>query len=129
MPLVQGPESHVSARKVDETNETAFGRPGNSRGHDKSSFPQVRMACLIEVGTHLVLDAEVAGCRTGEVTLVGRLPRSCGPGELVLADREFLRCGSVVAGARQPDPARQADAPSTRTPTAPARRRPGEHGR
>lgn len=48
------------------------------------------MACLIEVGTHLVLDAELAGCRTGEVTLVGRLPRSCGPGQLVLADREFL---------------------------------------
>lgn len=71
-------------------NEAAFGRPGNSRGHDKSGFPQVRMACLIEVGTHLVLDAELAGCRTGEVTLVSRLPRSCGPGELVLADREFL---------------------------------------
>ncbi|MFK0113855.1 IS4 family transposase [Streptomyces sp. NPDC091217] len=70
-------------------NEAAFGRPVNSRGHDKSSFPQVRMACLIEVGTHLVLDAELAGCRTGEVTLVNRLPRSCGPGELVLADREF----------------------------------------
>ncbi|MFG2810004.1 hypothetical protein [Streptomyces massasporeus] len=48
------------------------------------------MACLIEVGTHLVLDAELAGCRTGEVTLVSLLPRSCGPGELVLADREFL---------------------------------------
>ncbi|MEU7206571.1 transposase [Streptomyces sp. NPDC045470] len=48
------------------------------------------MACLVETGTHLVLDAELAGCRTGEVTLVGRLPRSCGPGQLVLADREFL---------------------------------------
>ncbi|WP_369220603.1 IS4 family transposase [Streptomyces sp. R39] len=71
-------------------NEAAFGRPGNSRGHDKSSFPQVRMAWLIGVGTHLVLDAELASCRTGEVTLVGRLPRSCGPGQLVLADREFL---------------------------------------
>ncbi|WP_280854987.1 MULTISPECIES: hypothetical protein [unclassified Streptomyces] len=42
------------------------------------------------MGTHLVLDAEPAGCHTGEVTLVGRLPRSCGRGELVLADREFL---------------------------------------
>jgi Transposase DDE domain. len=71
-------------------NEAASGRPGNSRGHDKSCFPQVRMACLIEVGTHLVLDAELAGCRTGEVTLVNRLPRSCGPGRLILADREFL---------------------------------------
>ncbi|MEK8173618.1 IS4 family transposase [Streptomyces sp. M19] len=64
--------------------------PGQRPQHGESSFPQVRMACLVETGTHLVLDAEVAGCRTGEVTLVGRLPRSCGPGQLVLADREFL---------------------------------------
>ncbi|MFD4554590.1 IS4 family transposase [Streptomyces sp. NPDC058469] len=71
-------------------NEAAFGRPGNSRGSNKTCFPQVRMACLIEVGTHLVPDAEPAGCHTGEVTLVSRLPHSCGPGQLVLADREFL---------------------------------------
>jgi hypothetical protein len=48
------------------------------------------MVALVEVGSHAVLDAELAGCRTGEVTLVGCLPRSCGPGQLVLADREFL---------------------------------------
>ncbi|MGV9252355.1 hypothetical protein [Streptomyces sp. NPDC003697] len=42
------------------------------------------MAALM-VGSHAVLDAELAGCRTAEVTLVGRLPRSCGPGQLVLA--------------------------------------------
>ncbi|WP_208870251.1 IS4 family transposase [Streptomyces monomycini] len=71
-------------------NEAAFGRPGNARGPDKCSFPQVRTACLVETGTHLILDAELAGCRTGEVTLVRRLPRSCGPSQLVLADREFF---------------------------------------
>ena len=48
--------------------EAAFGRPGNSRGHEKAGFPQARMVCPIEVGTHLALDAELAGCRTGEVT-------------------------------------------------------------
>lgn len=73
-----------------EANEAAFGRPGNGRGTGRSAFVQVRMAALVEVGSHAVLDAELAGCRTGEVTLVGRLPRSCGPGQLVLADREFL---------------------------------------
>ncbi|MEV0226939.1 hypothetical protein [Streptomyces sp. NPDC050704] len=36
------------------------------------------------------LGADLAGCRTGEVTLVGRLPRSCGADQLVLGDREFL---------------------------------------
>ncbi|MDT0467033.1 IS4 family transposase [Streptomyces gibsoniae] len=73
-----------------EADETAFGRPGNGCGPGKSAFPQVRMAALVEVGSHAVLGAELAGCRTGEVTLVGRLPRSLGPGQLVLADREFL---------------------------------------
>lgn len=73
-----------------EANEAAFGRPGNGRGTGRSAFVQVRMAALVEVGSHAVLDAELAGCRTGEVTLVGRLPRSVGPGQLVLADREFL---------------------------------------
>ncbi|MCM3810897.1 IS4 family transposase [Streptomyces sp. DR7-3] len=73
-----------------ETNEMAFGRPGSGRGAGRSAFPQVRMAALVEVGSHAVLDAELAGCRTGEVTLVGRLPCSLDPGQLVLADREFL---------------------------------------
>ncbi|WSM17818.1 IS4 family transposase [Streptomyces sp. NBC_01717] len=73
-----------------EANQAAFGRPGNGRGTRRSAFVQVRMAALVEVGSHAVLDAELAGCRTGEVTLVGRLPRSCGAGQLVLADRGFL---------------------------------------
>ncbi|MEU4493823.1 IS4 family transposase [Streptomyces sp. NPDC023998] len=71
-------------------DEAAFDRPGSGRGTGGSAFPQVRMAALVELGSHAVLDAELAGCRTGEVTLVARLPRSLGPGQLVLADREFL---------------------------------------
>ncbi|MGP4003823.1 IS4 family transposase [Streptomyces sp. 8N706] len=71
-------------------NEKEFGRPGNARGSEKAAFPQVRMAALVECGTHAVLDAELEGCRVGEVTLSARLVRSTGPGMLVLADREFL---------------------------------------
>jgi hypothetical protein len=37
------------------------------------------------------VDAELDGCRVGEVTLAARVARSAGPGMLVLADREF--CG------------------------------------
>ncbi|WP_414167335.1 IS4 family transposase [Streptoverticillium reticulum] len=71
-------------------NQEAFGRPGNTRRPDRAAFPQVRMAALAECGTHAVLDAELGGCRTGELTLAARLVRSAGPGMLVLADREFL---------------------------------------
>ncbi|MET9294859.1 hypothetical protein [Streptomyces sp. NPDC003077] len=69
-------------------NDEEFGRPGNTRPVDKAVFPQVRMAALVELGTHAVPDVE--GCRTGEVTLDARLVRSCVPGRLVLADRKFL---------------------------------------
>ncbi|QIY60105.1 IS4 family transposase [Streptomyces sp. RPA4-5] len=71
-------------------NDKEFGRPGSSRGPDKAAFVQVRMAALVECGTHAVLDAELEGCRVGELTLSARLVRSAGPGMLVLADREFL---------------------------------------
>ncbi|MEU1378431.1 IS4 family transposase, partial [Streptomyces triculaminicus] len=71
-------------------NQEAFSRPGNTRGPDRAAFPQVRMAALAECGTRAVLDAELGGCRTGELTLAARLVRSTGPGMLVLADREFL---------------------------------------
>lgn len=71
-------------------NGRAFGRPGNTRGTDKSAFPQVRMAALVECGTHAVLDAELGACRVGELTLSARLIRSTGPDMLLLADREFL---------------------------------------
>ena len=71
-------------------NDQGFGRPGNTRGPDRSAFPQVRMAALVECGTHAVLDTQLAGCRVGELTLAACLVRSTGPDMLVLADREFL---------------------------------------
>jgi hypothetical protein len=71
-------------------NGEEFGRPGSARSPDGAAFPQVRMAALVECGTHAVLDAELGGYRTSEVTLTARLVRSTAPGMLVLADREFL---------------------------------------
>jgi hypothetical protein len=71
-------------------NEAAFGRPGSRQGQGGGAFPQVRMVALVECGTHAILDAELDGYRVGEITLAARLPRSVGPGMLVLADREFL---------------------------------------
>jgi hypothetical protein len=70
-------------------NDKAFGRPGTHRGEGGGAFPQVRMVAGVECGTHAVVDAELDGCRVGEVTLATRLVRSAGPGMLVLADREF----------------------------------------
>lgn len=47
----------------------------------------MRLAVLVEAGTHVVVDAEVDSYRVKERVLVERLAPSMGPGMLVLADR------------------------------------------
>src|SRR5436305_776462 len=48
-------------------NDEAFGRPGASRG--SSAYPQIRFVSLVEHGTHVLFGSQMAGCRTGEITL------------------------------------------------------------
>lgn len=51
-------------------DEAAFARPGNSRGPGKSSFPQVRMACLVGGGRHRTTVRDPAAARAPD--LIGR---------------------------------------------------------
>jgi hypothetical protein len=76
-----------------ETADTAanaafFGRPRNRPGQ-VVAYPQLRVAALIESGTHVIVDAEIGSYHTGEVELSQQLVRSLRPGMLVLADRGF----------------------------------------
>jgi hypothetical protein len=68
-------------------NDRAFGRPTTKRGN--GAFPQIRVLALIETGTHVICDAIVRPCGTGEVPTALRLLRSVGPGMLLLWDRGF----------------------------------------
>ena len=68
-------------------NERAFGRPTTGRG--AGAFPQLRVLALIETGTHVICDAVIRPCRSGEVPTALRLLRSVGPGMLLLWDRGF----------------------------------------
>jgi hypothetical protein len=69
-------------------NAEWFGRPRNRAGQTVA-YPQLRVAVLIESGTHIVVDAEVGTYHTGEVDLSVALVRSLRPGMLLLADRGF----------------------------------------
>jgi hypothetical protein len=40
-----------------EDNDREFGRPGSGRGEGKTAYPQIQAACVVEVGTHAVVDA------------------------------------------------------------------------
>jgi hypothetical protein len=69
----------------------------------RSAYPQVRVVGLGECGSHAVIDAAFAGCRTAEQTLFPRLFRSLESDMLLLADRNFygydLWCSARETGA------------------------------
>lgn len=72
-----------------ESNDQEFGRPGSGRGQGRTAYPQIRAACLVELGTHAVFDARMAGCAAYEAALGQEMFPSLRPGMLVLADRYF----------------------------------------
>jgi hypothetical protein len=68
-----------------EENASYFGYAGKK---GRSAFPFVRMAALVECGTHAIVAAEIAKDGEGEETLARRILSSgaAGPGMIVMAD-------------------------------------------
>ena len=70
-------------------NAAYFGRPsGGDRG--EGAFPQVRKLSLVEIGTHVELAFQVAGCYTSEEAMFPSLLRHLQPGMLLMFDRNFF---------------------------------------
>ena len=74
-----------------EENGAEFGYPGNDGG--RGPFPQIRVVGIGECGTRSVLGAVTSGLATGEQPLARRLLGKLSPGDLLLADRNFLGYG------------------------------------
>ena len=72
-----------------EANDTAFERPGHSRGVG-SAYPQVQVVGLAETGSHAYVGLALGGCRQGETTLARELLPCLQPDMLCLADRNFF---------------------------------------
>ncbi|MCX4554045.1 MULTISPECIES: IS4 family transposase [unclassified Streptomyces] len=70
-----------------EANGGFFGRPGSGRGQQRSAYPQVRVAALVECGTHAVFAAATGPLSRHEQQLIPELLDRLGPGMLVMADR------------------------------------------
>ncbi|WP_093694916.1 IS4 family transposase [Streptomyces sp. 2231.1] len=70
-----------------EANSAFFGRPGSGRGQQRSAYPQVRVAALVECGTHAVFAAATGPLSVHEQRLVPGLLSRLEPGMLVMADR------------------------------------------
>jgi hypothetical protein len=74
-----------------QENGAEFGYPGNDAG--RGPFPQIRVVGLGECGTRSVLGAATSGLATGEQPLARQLLGKLSPGDLLLADRNFLGYG------------------------------------
>jgi hypothetical protein len=72
-------------------NGAEFGYPGNDAG--PGPFPQIRVVGLGECGTRAVLGAATSALATGEQPLARQLLDRLSPGDLLLADRNFLSHG------------------------------------
>jgi hypothetical protein len=62
--------------------------PGSSRG--ETAFPQLRLAALVENGTHVLFGARLGRHAEGETTLARGVLAALRPGMLCLADRYFF---------------------------------------
>ncbi len=85
-----------------EENDREFGRPGSGRGEGKTAYPQVRAACLIELGTHAVFDARLDEYAAAETMLVEEMFSALQPGMLVMPTATSTRS---TAGGALPPPA------------------------
>jgi hypothetical protein len=74
-----------------EENGAEFGYPSNEGG--RGPFPQIRVVGLGECGTRAVLGAGMSPLATGEQPLARGLLGRLSPGDLLLADRNFLSHG------------------------------------
>ncbi|MEU9763643.1 IS4 family transposase [Streptomyces sp. NPDC047987] len=70
-----------------EANSTYFGRPGSGRGQQRSAYPQVRVAALVECGTHAVFAAATGPLSVHEQHVIPGLLGRLEPGMLLMADR------------------------------------------
>jgi hypothetical protein len=77
-----------------EENGAEFGYPGNDGG--RGPFPQIRVVGLGECGTRAVLGAATSPLATGEQQLARQLLGKLTPGDLLLADRNFLGHGLLA---------------------------------
>ncbi len=75
-------------------NGAEFGYPSNEGG--RGPFPQIRVVGLGECGTRAVLGAGLSPLATGEQPLTRQLLARLSPGDLLLADRNFLSHGLLA---------------------------------
>jgi hypothetical protein len=73
-----------------DANFEEFGKPGGRAGPSDAGYPQLRMACLMNLGTRLLVDARFDSYSTGEQTLAAGLWAAVPPRSVTILDRGFV---------------------------------------
>lgn len=81
--------SHVRVQDSDENFEH-FGKPGGRFGSGDSGYPQVRVACLLNLSNRLLVDARFGTMEEGEQTIASDLWGSVPADSLTILDRGFV---------------------------------------
>jgi len=79
-------------------NDTAFGRPGSSRG--SRAFPKIRFVALLENGTHVLWAAHMDRYATDELTLAQKVIPSLRKGMLWHGRPVFSQLQTLAGGAK-----------------------------
>jgi len=72
-------------------NREAFGSESHAKG--ENSYPQIRMCCLMELSSHLILASEFDARKVGELSLAQRLVPEVPDDSLTLFDRGYYSLG------------------------------------
>lgn len=76
-------------------NREAFELPCSDATKAPAAYPQAKILALLDVHSHLVVDAEVAGCRTGDITLLETMLPRVPDRSVVILDRGFRSWGML----------------------------------
>ena len=76
-----------------EKNETGFGRPASPRSKNQSGYPQLRLAGLMALRSHLLVGVEFGPYRASEVTLARKLWSLLVDHSLVIIDKGYIDYG------------------------------------
>ncbi len=83
-----------------DPNARVFGYPGTRKG-THAAFPKARLVLLVELGTHLIIDALISPYKIGERVRARKLLRSVGEGMLLTWDRGLHSFKMVKAALEQ----------------------------
>ena len=79
-----------------DQNFEHFGKPGGRGGSNDAGYPQARGACLLDVSSRLVIDAEFGPFEVSEHELAETLWASVPDNSLTLLDRGFINYKTFV---------------------------------